>query len=193
MSLKIHDKNKVWFTSDLHLNHKNIIKYCNRPFISTQEMNEKLIENWNSVVKPDDHVFNLGDFCFGEVKQWQEFRNQLNGKITLIKGNHDKLQNGQIQSLFDGVYDYLKISVKDEDTKDGWQKIILCHYALRTWEGFHRKSFSLYGHSHGTLPDDPNLLSIDVGVDCHEYKPISYNEVKEIMKKKNFVPIDHHC
>lgn len=190
--MKLQDNNKIWFTSDLHGHHKNIIRYSSRPFTNVEEMNQALIQNHNDLVKDDDIVFNLGDFVFGPVKLWEEYRNQLNGRHYLIKGNHDKLQDNQIKYLFDGIYDYLKISVKDETAEGGWQKIILSHYAFRVWDGSHHGSIMLYGHSHGSLPDDPNSRSFDVGVDCHNYKPISYAQVKNIISQKNFVPVDHH-
>jgi len=190
--VKIENNKKVWFTSDSHASHRNIIKYCNRPFKSVEEMNAKLIENWNALIEPGGLTFHLGDFCFGTIENWKDFRSQLNGDIILIKGNHDKFQNGQIKHLFLDVFDFLEIDVKDEDAPNGWQHITLCHYALRVWNRSHYGAYSLFAHSHGTLPDDPNSLSFDVGVDCHNYKPISYNRVKEIMATKTFEPIDHH-
>lgn len=190
--MKIENNKKAWFTSDSHASHRNIIKYSNRPFKSVDEMNTQLAKNWNELVNPGDLIFHLGDFCYGDLSQWENFRNQLNGDIILIKGNHDALQNGQIKHLFQGIHNFLEIGVKDEDAPNGWQHITLCHYALRVWNRSHYGSYSLFGHSHGTLPDDPNSLSFDVGVDCHDYKPISYNRVKEIMATKTFKPIDHH-
>jgi calcineurin-like phosphoesterase family protein len=190
--VKIENNKKVWFTSDSHACHRNIIKYSNRPFKCVDEMNTQLVKNWNELVNPGDLTFHLGDFCFGDLSQWENFRNQLNGDIILIKGNHDKLQNGQIKHLFQGIHNFLEIDVKDEDAPNGWQHITLCHYALRVWNRSHYGAYSLFGHSHGTLQDDPNSLSFDVGVDCHNYKPISYNRVKEIMATKTFRPIDHH-
>ena len=80
-------------------------------------MDGQLIKNWNQLVGHEDTVIHLGDFCFGDVKQWEKYRNQLNGKIILIKGNHDKLQNGQIDHLFEEIYDYLEIKVKDENAE----------------------------------------------------------------------------
>jgi calcineurin-like phosphoesterase family protein len=79
----------------------------------------------------------------------------------------------------------LEIAVEGQD-------ITLCHYALRVFNKSHHGSWHLYGHSHGTLPDDPNSLSFDVGVDCHNYFPISLDQVKKIMSKKTWKPIDHH-
>lgn len=80
---------KIFFTSDTHFCHKNIISYAGRPFFSTEEMDKALIENWNSVVPEDGIVFHLGDFCFGGNTQWKTIRKKLNGKIYLILGNHD--------------------------------------------------------------------------------------------------------
>ena len=72
---------KLFWTSDTHFSHKNIMQYCDRPFSSIEEMNEKLISNWNSVVDSDATVFHLGDFAFGTISQWEEVRSQLNGEI----------------------------------------------------------------------------------------------------------------
>ena len=190
--MKIYNPKSIWFTADTHFDHKNIIKYCNRPFNSIGEMNSALIDNWNSVVKKDDLVIHNGDFCFGGFEAYQQYRDELNGKIILIRGNHDKIQTSQLCKIFGDVCDYLKISVADNDLEEGWQKIIICHYAFRVWENCHHGSWNLYGHSHGTLDDDPNLLSIDIGVDCHKYTPISYNQIKDIMSRKIFKPVDHH-
>jgi calcineurin-like phosphoesterase family protein len=82
-------KDGVFFTSDTHFGHTNILKYCDRPFSSTEEMDEEIIRCWNSVVKPDNIVFHLGDFAFGTIAQWETYRNRLNGHIHLILGNHD--------------------------------------------------------------------------------------------------------
>ena len=155
-------------------------------------MDRTLIENWNELGGENDTVIHLGDFAFKGCNSIKHYRDQLNGKVILIRGNHDPKQFGQLTPHFDGVHDYLEIDVKDADANQGWQHITLCHYALRVWNRSHHGSFSLFGHSHGTLPDDPNSLSFDVGVDCHDYKPISYNRVKEIMATKTFTPIDHH-
>ena len=94
---------------------------------------------------------------------------------------------------FAAVKDYDEIAVKDPDAlPHGKRKIVLLHYAMRVWNRSHHGSWHLYGHSHGSLPDDPNSLSFDVGVDCWGYAPISYQEVKSVMSGKTFAPIDHH-
>ncbi len=64
---------------------------------------------------------------------------------------------------------------------------------MKVWKGNHRGTWHLYGHSHGTLPDDPNARCFDIGVDCHNFTPVSFGQVKELMAKKNFKPLDHHA
>lgn len=172
---------KVFFSSDHHFNHTNIIKYCKRPFSSAQEMDAILIKNWNDVVEPGDTVYYLGDFAFDNHPE--NYLNRLNGVKHLIKGNHDKQPS--IRQGWASINDYREIRVEG-------QIIVLLHYAMRTWNKAHKGSFQLFGHSHNTLPDDPKALSIDVGVDAHNYRPISFEQVKRIMAKKTFKPIDHH-
>lgn len=79
----------TFFTSDTHFYHTNILKYCNRPFKNTEEMNAILIEKWNAKVKKDDVIWHLGDFCFGGKDNIKEIFPKLNGKINLVLGNHD--------------------------------------------------------------------------------------------------------
>lgn len=79
----------VWFTSDLHFGHKNILKYCNRPWNTVEEMDQGLLDNWNSVVQEDDIVFDLGDFAFASSKRWKEILGRLRGKHYLVLGNHE--------------------------------------------------------------------------------------------------------
>lgn len=173
----------TWFTSDTHFGHKNIIKYSNRPFETKEEMDFKMIENWNKRVGRADTVYHLGDFCFANEQEGQSILDRLNGKKHLIIGNHDKA--GTRLKGWESISHYKEVSI------DG-QFIILCHYAMRVWNKSHHGSWMLYGHSHGSLPDDPNALSFDVGVDCHNYQPINMDEIRRIMKKKTWKPIDHH-
>jgi calcineurin-like phosphoesterase family protein len=175
-----------WFTGDTHFGHANIIKYCNRPFKDVVEMNETIISNWNKVVEKDDLVYHLGDFCFGRNDfEFDAYFKRLNGLIVFIKGNHDRLawkNRGKFYAYSDS---YREIKVNE-------QNITLCHYAMRVFNKSHHGAWHLYGHSHGSLPDDPNSLSFDCGVDCHNFTPINFEQVKEIMSKKTWKPIDHH-
>jgi calcineurin-like phosphoesterase family protein len=166
----------IWFTSDTHFGHFNIIKYANRPFSSVEEMNEILITNWNTVVYPEDEVYHLGDFGFGHQKSLESILNRLNGKKYLIRGNHDKPIKNLYHYYFDWVKDYHRFFVAK-------QLIILCHYPIENWDGKYHKSWHCHGHSHGKTPSE-NLLRIDVGVDCHNYCPVNYEQVKKILNKK---------
>jgi calcineurin-like phosphoesterase family protein len=178
----------IFFTSDLHFCHANIIKYCNRPFSSVEEMNEGLITNWNSVVKQQDTVYIVGDVIFAkDISIAESIFKRLNGSKVLIAGNHDKhmLKQERFRALFQSVHQLLEIKI-------GTQDITLCHYAMVVWNKSHHSAWQLFGHSHGSMADDPHKLSIDVGVDCHNYTPISFDQIAEIMAKKQYKPVDHH-
>jgi calcineurin-like phosphoesterase family protein len=168
----------TFFTSDTHFGHERIIQLSNRPFSSVREMDEKMISNWNSKISKKDTVYFLGDFCFCDAEQGQRILDSLNGHKHLIRGNHEKI--GSRLKGWVSISDYKEIKVEN-------QSIVLSHYAMRTWNKLHYKSWMLYGHSHGTLPDDNGLLSIDVGVDCHNYSPISMSDLGLIMSKKQYV------
>lgn len=179
---------KIWLTSDHHFHHSNIIKYCNRPFGSVEEMNEALVANWNSVVKSDDHVYHLGDFCFGNVEKWNWCLEpgRLNGHIHLILGNHDPervFRDGTFIERFDSI-DYQKILIIE-----GWT-VILNHFPFLSFSNnLDHKVIGLSGHTHvGQLSssvesyDKLNAMykpnQYDVGVDNNNFTPVSWAEVK---------------
>lgn len=178
-----------WFTADLHLFHEIIIYLQPRPFRSLQEMHEVLVEKWNEHIKPGDIVWVLGDFAQGPSSIEPDLINifkRLNGEKFLIRGNHD-MRNDVVKRLpwrWQGGLRSIKINN---------QYIFLSHYAMRVWNKQGHSSWNLYGHSHGNLIDDPNLLAIDVGVDAHDYAPISFEDISKIMSQKTWVPPqDHH-
>lgn len=183
-----------FFTSDTHYYHDNIIRYSKRPYSDVEEMNEALIANYNLKVGPKDTCYFLGDFGFSGPDELKKIVNRLNGNKIAILGNHDRLKT-MLGLGFSSVHQYLEIKVPDETARTGYggfQHIILFHYSMRVWNKSHRGTWQLYGHSHGTLYDDPNLQSMDVGVDPCKYFPISYQEVKAHMAKKIFKPMDYH-
>lgn len=178
---------KTFFTSDTHFFHSNIIKYCLRPFADATDMNEQLIANWNNVVTPDDVVYHLGDFAFSDEQGVDRVMRRLNFKhFHFIKGNHDKPFCNWYHSNKDDTYLAPKVSLHPSylETKIEGHKFTLCHFAMRVWNESHRGALHLYGHSHGTLPDDCNSKSFDVGVDCHDFVPISLERVLHLMSKK---------
>lgn len=181
------DGSRVFFTSDTHFNHTNIIRFCDRPFGSTEEMNEKLIGNWNSVVGLDDIVFHLGDFCLGGSAEWTKVLDRLNGKIYLIIGNHD-LKN--MKQGFIGRFEHVAMEMRIEIGK---QKIYLNHYPFLCFEGGYKDVWQLFGHVHtrknNTGIDAGRLQYLyptqyDVGVDNNDFMPVSFEQVKKIIEKQ---------
>ena len=173
---------ETWFTADTHLNHKAILKFCNRPFNNLEEMEERIIENWNDVVKNGDIVYHLGDFAIAsEHKTVEEYLKRLKGQKHLISGNHDHQATKQAKG-FAHITPYKEIKLDK-------RKIILFHYAMRTWHGMYSGSWQLHGHSHGGLFDDPSLKQLDVGVDSWDFMPINYDQISKAMD--NYEMVDH--
>lgn len=176
----------VWFTSDTHFGHRNIIGYTNRPFFSVDQMDEALIRNWNEVVRSTDTVYHLGDFAFTKPREASNIARRLLGHKHLIFGNHDKALREDVDFLshFESARDYGELSV------DG-QKIVLCHTAFLVWNGSHRGSWNLHGHSHGSLPVSlpyhPAAVArrLDVGVDVWNFYPVEFEWIRnEVMAKR---------
>lgn len=178
---------KIYFTSDHHFGHKNIIKFSERPFKDVNEMDEILIQKWNEKVNPEDEVYHLGDVGLTSSGKLRKILDRLNGKIYLINGNHEKSAQ-DCHTRFEWIKDYYELVVKDDEFERGEQLIVLSHYAMRVWNASHWGAYHLYGHTHGTLSDDPTSRSFDIGVDCHNFYPLSYEEVKAIMKTKSWKP-----
>ena len=195
----------IHFTSDLHIGHSNVIRFDKRPFQDVNEMHSEMIRRWNSVVAPDDIVFNLGDLFFRtDIKTSKWFVNRLNGKIYHIMGNHDRYRDmvklGRFEKIFgdSSALGGVTIQVKDEDANRGWQDIILCHYAILSWNKGHYGSWHLHGHSHQSLVNNPDMAwfyerkVLDMGCNGWDYTPVSYQRVKEIMDTRGIKPVDHH-
>lgn len=187
---------KYFFSSDHHFFHKKVIGYTNRPFSCVEEMNEKMIESHNRVVTPKDIVYFVGDFAFSNKEDdIVSILKRMNGEKHFVMGNHDKVMRKekikkQFASFCESVHK--EIYVPDEKVNGGKQFITLCHYAMKVWNRSHHGAFHLYGHSHGSMPDDPHSRSFDVGVDCWNFEPVSYEKVREIMLLKDWKPIDNH-
>lgn len=173
----------LFFTSDTHFGHQNILQYSQRPFKSVEEMDRVLIDNWNNAVAKDDTVYHLGDFAFGEPKRIKEVVNQLNGNIVLIKGNHDRHPE-KLTDVFGGIYEQLMLKV-------GGQRVLLNHYPYLCYAGTYnscRATWQLFGHLHlkpnGTGADFERIVNsfpfqYDVGVDLNGYAPVSWQKVRE--------------
>ena len=153
-------------------------------------MNQTIINNWNSKIKPTDTVFFLGDLSFSDLAKTKNLVHQLNGKIHYVLGNHDDERDIKSLGRFESVEDYIHLSILDTDNPKKWQNIMLFHYAILQWDKAHHDSFHLHGHSHGSLMKDKEYAwyykrkVLDIGCNMHNYTPLSYQEVKEIMKNR---------
>lgn len=178
----------IFFTSDNHFGHLNVINYCNRPFSSVWEMDEIMIYRWNTTVKEYDTVYHLGDFTLGNRVKALEILNRLNGNINIIEGNHDfrwfkhfNFNEAGIEVL-NSIYELKGYSPIP---------IVLCHYPMASWPMSHYGSLHLHGHTHGKIgiigkssdtdlpPNQDNGTRIDVGVDSWDYYPVSLEELLE--------------
>lgn len=155
----------VWFTSDHHFGHARIIALVRRPFASVEEMDEAMIARWNERVARDDLVYHLGDFSF---RDHTPYLARLNGQKRLIIGNHDHSRRLAKAEGWSSVDRLLHIEVDETP-------IVLCHYGMRVWNRSHHGALHFYGHSHGSLPGDSQ--SLDVGVDCWDFRPVSLEEI----------------
>jgi len=166
-----------WFTSDLHLGHDNIRKYCSRPFKSLNHMNSEIIKRWNQRVKPDDIVFHIGDFCFKNSKggkkgegtqvKARDWEKKLNGKIIFIKGNHDR--NNSVKTIIEHLV-----------IRYGRQRINLVHNPIHSNTNY---KINFVGHVHEKWQIKRIKTQfgftdcINVGVDVHNFYPVSFDKL----------------
>lgn len=192
---KFEKGDKIFFVSDTHYGHSNIIGFCKRPFENVEEMDKKLIDNWNNKVPKDGIVFHLGDFAWGGFNFWKKIREQLNGDIILIKGNHDiKNLTPQAVGSFKHVTQQMRIEVEG-------RKVWLNHFPLLCYSGTYRDfnglEYNLFGHVHLSNHKERNTgrdcdrcfqmlfpTQYDVGVDFNEFAPISWKEVDNKIKQQ---------
>lgn len=214
MKIQLNNKQNIFFCSDPHYGHSGIVlgtsnwdnKSGCRNFETIEEHDSQLVKNINDTVGINDILFCLGDWSFGSYKAGEnitnirKFREQINCRnIYLILGNHDlEIQSNKdnTKELFKCVKNYLEIIVleepKEQRQKGSKQKIVLSHYSHRVWNNVHNGAWMLFGHSHNNLQGVEGK-SMDVGFDTRkEFKPYSYQEIKEIMTTKEVIKIDHH-
>lgn len=167
----------IFFTSDNHFYHKNIIEYERRPYKDVEEMNERMIENWNKKVKNNDDVYILGDFSFGNGNETNSLLESLNGRKYIVRGNHDYFLDKKDfnMDLIEWAKDYYVL-------KYNKMKFVLFHFPIAVWDCKHHGSIHLYGHVHSNTTTDHPLRfelfnSYNVGVDVNDYMPVSIEKV----------------
>lgn len=175
--MQINDK-KVWFYADPHFGHKNVIRYCNRPFNNISDMNTQLIKNYNKLVSNNDVVYILGDLSFLNTTSTAEIVKALKGYKILIKGNHDLKSNTAYRKMgFIEVYNRPVLFST---------QYILSHEPII--DDLYDKSgfINIYGHLHNNTINNSNM-KFCVSVEMTDYKPISFEDIKkELRKPKGF-------
>lgn len=170
----------IWFIADTHFGHANIIKYCNRPFKSVWEMDDAMINRWNSVVDSNDIVFHLGDFALCAPGYAKSILEKLNGKIYLAVGSHEKtVLRGKLYKYFEDIQESYYIEVGEQD-------IFVSHCCHKVWHKSHRGTWHCFAHSHGGLDQysETEGKLLDVGVDTHNFYPVSYENIEVIMESR---------
>lgn len=186
----------LWFTSDTHFYHTNIIQYCNRPYSSVEEMNEALVTNWNEVVAPTDTVYHLGDFSLA-ARPVELFTPRLNGTKILVPGNHDwchpshkKSRTDESKAKWIRFYEDSGWRVMGTSLSyvPGLERVNICHLPYSDSSDLRKlNKFGLLddglpllcGYVHIAWTKRGNTLN--VGVDKHDYRPISLDRVKELL------------
>jgi calcineurin-like phosphoesterase family protein len=161
----------VWFTADTHFGHAGALSLYLRPFVSVADMNATIIARWNETVAVGDDIWHLGDFALRTTPAAaSDLLRSLHGRKHLVIGNNDP---PGIVALPDwsSVQTYAEIIVDE-------QRLVLCHYAFRTWNGMAKGALNLHGHSHGRLKPLPRQT--DVGVDVWDFRPIPLGQVRGI-------------
>ena len=178
---------EIWFTSDTHFTHGKLREwYPDRAkFSDGDHMTEGLIALWNSLIKPKDIVYHLGDFGGHNPETDVKVARRLNGRLHYLPGNHDRKiikMPGFVERCSEIYpYSYKEISVDK-------QKIVLCHYPIWEWNQLHRGYWHLHGHLHGRPHGIPGKI-LDVGIDGNGLRPYTYDDVRRFMDKR---PIRFH-
>jgi calcineurin-like phosphoesterase family protein len=154
----------VYFTADTHFGHAGALSLYRRPFASVAAMDAEMLARWNATVAPDDEVWHLGDFALRlPVPAIAQTLAALHGRKHLVTGNNDPPAVAALPG-WASVQPYAELTLDDT-------RLVLCHYAFRTWNGMAKGALNLHGHSHGRLKPQPR--QIDVGVDVWDFRPVT--------------------
>ena len=167
----------MFITSDLHFNHKSILKFCasTRPFTDLDHMKQKIVDEINTLCDPLDTLYHLGDLYFGKSQEeLRELLSQIKCRLHFIRGNHDHSNHVKVMKEFGLVDDYLELKVNGN-------LVVMSHYPMTFWNKSHYGSVHLFGHLHG-IYQSPGR-SIDVGYDAHG-RILSLEEAINLAKLK---------
>lgn len=162
----------IYVISDTHFHHKNIIKYCNRPFPTVESMNEFMLDSWNQTVKPDDIVYHLGDVVMGRHNY--DVIKKLNGRKRLIVGNHDDIM--KVGKYFQKVMMWRMFPE--------WN-LVLTHVPIDLTDKTETRkySYNVHGHIHNNL--SPTSRHINVSVESTHYSPVPLENIYTDYVKNN--------
>lgn len=156
---------KSWITSDIHLGHQNIMKFCleSRARFNgdVAYMNEAIVTEWNALISPSDTVYILGDVAFLPATKAVEYMRRMNGSKILVQGNHDrKLLNDPVfRRCFQSIHHYLDINYAGT-------KCVMFHYPIAEWNQMHRGAVHFHGHLHGGKSGLEEYRARDMGMDA---------------------------
>ena len=174
------------YIADWHYGHANSLRFDNRPFMSVEEMNQQLVQRWNAVVEPGDLTYILGDMFWCKQDEAMQVLDQLNGTKILIKGNHDRCNDGKFTKKFAKITEYLEVD-------DNGHKIVLCHYPIPCFKNHFYGWYHFYGHVHTSfeynmmehikcemseLYDKPcNMFNVGAMIPVMDYTPRTFEEI----------------
>ncbi len=179
----------IFFVSDTHFGHANIIRFCNRPFGTVEEMDEALVANWNDKVGGNDTVYFLGDLFFRAAPdKVMDILGRLKGRKHLVIGNHDSswMTKELVDRHFVEASPFLDVS-------DGGMHLVMCHYPLLCWGG-EGKSWMVHGHIHNNRHMDYwPLLQVrervlNASVEINGYAPVTFEELVENNVRQKQLP-----
>jgi len=191
---KFKNSENVWHVSDTHFGHARILQWMNgnRPWSSVAEMDEALIERWNSVVGEDDWVVHYGDFSYHNQENTKALLSRLKGKIVLIFGNHDDVLRNMRHSRIVARYETVNLSFLESTPAGNVEtlRIHANHFPLWDWDGQFRGAKHFHGHTHGRL-EMPLPGSLDVSIDSLSdennelfFRPVSTQEMLAALRRK---------
>lgn len=160
-----------YYTADPHFGHSSIMEFCNRPFTSVAEMDDRILSNYKGVMRPKDDLYIIGDFAFAKMEEkarLEKLLSSIPGRKHLVKGNHDKEWMTQL-SGWHTVKDLVEI-------KEDGQRLTLCHYPMITFPGARHGALQLFGHVHDNWAGSRN--SVNVGVDLWDFRPVTLDEIR---------------
>jgi len=173
---------KTYITSDLHFGHVNILKFCasTRQYNDVDHMNDLMIKEWNSIVKPEDLTYILGDFAFCNAERATSIAYSLNGRKILIEGNHDRkiLKDDNFRNCFEEIHKYHEVNVDKT-------KVCMFHYPIAEWNQCYSGSVHFHGHLHGSRSGIDQYRALDVGMDAMGAIAIEMNEMIALAMKKS--------